>query len=321
MSMFVRKGRDVSIRRMTAEDIEEVREVGQLAWSDLAMHDVGRRFKYPKRSEKIISAYLWKDPQGCFVAEEKGKIIVSAVCHVCGGVGWTGPLEVLPSYQDHGIGRRLLNACEGRMIERGCAVIGLETLSHLPKNLHFYLTSGYRPDKTVLIMEKVLGHVDESVEQVHELTLDSLDSGLEKVSRLSQQVHLHLDHSLDAEAILRKDLGHVYLLEEGNNTLGCALLHTYQRGEESAYSSVKAVLIDPASPDPSGVLHRLLARCEMGSLEEGKEKTITRFAVGDPQLYQCLLSRTYLLKGANLRLIKRGEYSERSKWSITSWAG
>ncbi len=321
MSMFVRKGRDVVIRRMIAEDIEEVREVGQIAWSDLAMHDVGRRFKYPKRSEKIIAAYLWKDPQGCFVAEEKGKIVGSAVCHVCGKVGWTGPLEVLPSYQDHGIGKRLLNACEARIIERGCAVIGLETLSHLPKNLHFYLSSGYRPDKTVLIMEKVLGHVDENVEQVREMTLASLDAGLEKVSRLSQQVHHQLDHSLDAEAILRKDLGHVYLLEDGDRTLGCALLHTYQRGEESAYSSVKAVLIDPAAPDPAAVLDRLLAKCEMGSLEEGKEKTITRFAVGDPQLYQRLLSRTYLLKGANLRLIKKGEYNERSRWSITSWAG
>jgi GNAT superfamily N-acetyltransferase len=321
MSMFVRKGRDVVIRRMMAEDVEDVREVGQLAWSDLAMHDVGRRFKYPKRSEKIIAAYLWKDPLGCIVAEEKGKIIGSAVCHVCGKVGWTGPLEVLPSYQDHGIGRRLLNACEARMIERGCAVIGLETLSHLPKNMHFYLSSGYRPDKTVLIMEKVLGHEDESVEHVHELTMASLDLGLKKISQLSQLVHPHLDHSLDAEAILRKELGHVYLLEDGDRTLGCALLHTYQRGEESAYSSVKAVLIDPAAPDPSTVLNHLLARCEMGSLEEGKEKTITRFAVGDPQLYQCLLSRTYLLKGVNLRLIKKGDYNERGKWSITSWAG
>ncbi len=321
MSMFVRKGRDVVIRKMRAEDIEDVREVGQLAWSDLAMHDAGRRFKYPKRSEKIIAAYLWKDPQGCIVAEEKGKIIGSAVCHVSGKVGWTGPLEVLPSYQDHGIGRRLLNACEARLIERGCAVIGLETLSHFPKNLHFYLTSGYQPDKTVLIMEKILGHEDEYVEQAQELTLASLDHGLKKISQLSQKVHPHLDHALDAEAILRKDLGHVYLLEDGDRTLGCALLHTYQRGEESAYSSVKAVLIDPAAPDPATVLDHLLARCEMGSLKEGKEKTITRFAVGDPQLYQGLLSRTYLLKGVNLRLIKKGDYNERGKWSITSWAG
>jgi hypothetical protein len=77
MTLFVRKGKDAVIRPMTIKDIEEVQEVGQLAWSDLAMHDLGRRFKYPKRSERIIDAYIWKDPAGCLVAEEKGKIIGS----------------------------------------------------------------------------------------------------------------------------------------------------------------------------------------------------------------------------------------------------
>ena len=62
--------------------------------------------------------------------------------------------------------------------------------------------------------------MDENMEQVREMTLASLDAGLEKVSRLSQRVHHQLDHSRDAEAILRKDLGHVYLLEDGDKDAG-----------------------------------------------------------------------------------------------------
>lgn len=321
MTLFVRKGKDTIIRRMTIEDIEEVQEVGQLAWSDLAMHDIGRRFKYPKRSEKIIDAYIWKDPAGCLVAEEKGKIIGSAVCHVGGRVGWIGPLEVLPSYQDHGVGRRLLKACEDHLTERGSQIIGLETMSHLPKNLHFYLSSGYRPDRTVLIMEKVLRHVDESVENVSELTIEDWKEGAKKISRLSQKINPYLDYANDAEVILRKQLGHVYLMEGEEGTMGCALLHTYQRGEESAYSSIKAVLVDPTTSDPRTVLSRILTRCEMGSLDEGKDKVLTRFAVSDPVSYMSMVDRTYILRGANLRLIKKGEYNEKGNHNLTSWAG
>ena len=48
------KDREMTIRPMRPEDVENVREVGQIAWSDLAMQDIGRRFRYPKRSEKLI---------------------------------------------------------------------------------------------------------------------------------------------------------------------------------------------------------------------------------------------------------------------------
>lgn len=321
MTLFVRKGKDAVIRPMTIKDIEEVQEVGQLAWSDLAMHDLGRRFKYPKRSERIIDAYIWKDPAGCLVAEEKGKIIGSAICHTVGKVGWIGPLEVLPSYQDHGVGRRLLQACEARLIERGSQVIGLETLSHLPKNLHFYISSGYRPDRTVLIMEKVLGRGDESGGNVSELTISSWDQMSRCITHLSQRINPYLDLAIDAEVILRKELGHVYIIKGEDELLGCALLHTYQRGEESAYSSVKAVLIDPAVPDPRSAFSRLLTRCELGSMEEGKDRVLTRFAMGDPTFYDHMASRNYLLRGANLRLIKKGEYHEKGSYNITSWAG
>ena len=97
----------VSIRPMRPEDMEEVREVGQIAWSDMVMHDIGRKFRYPKRSPKIIEAYLAMEPEGCLVAEQGGKIIGSAFCHVWGKVGWIGPLEVLPDHQGSGVGKAL----------------------------------------------------------------------------------------------------------------------------------------------------------------------------------------------------------------------
>jgi GNAT superfamily N-acetyltransferase len=321
MSLFARKDRTARLRPMTQDDIEEVREVGQIAWSDLAMHDIGRKFRYPKRSEKIIEAYLATDPEGCIVAESDGRIVGSAFCHVWGRVGWTGPLEVLPSHQDHGVGRQLLRACEARLADRGCTVIGLETMCHLPKNLHFYLSSGYRLDQTTVILEKILRPEPAPFDGVKEVTVDDLGHGLEVVKQLSRKVNEDLDYSPEAESILDRRLGNVFVLDGDDGPLGCALLHTYQRGEEAPFSSVKALLIDPSVVEPLNVLDRLLSRCECASLEIGKSKLLTRFVVGDLRMYDRMLGRAYALKGANVRMIKAGGYVEHGWCNITSWAG
>jgi GNAT superfamily N-acetyltransferase len=306
---------------MTQNDVEEVREVGQIAWSDLAMHDIGRKFKYPKRSEKIIDAYLWKDPNGCLVVEEDSKIVGSAFCHAWGKVGWIGPLEVLPSHQDHGIGRLLLKACEEHLNDIGCTVIGLETMSHLPKQLHFYMSSGYKPGATTLIVEKVLRHEPTTEQPVEELTVDNLEEKLPLVAEVSGKVNPQLDYSREVETIVRKRLGHVYLTKEQNSITSFALLHTYQRGEEATYSSVKALLIDPSWSNPQSATAALLSKCEHTSMDQGKSRLLTRFSAGDLKLYELMLARSYVLKGANLRMIKKGEYTEQGSYCITSWAG
>ncbi len=321
MSLFARKDRTARLRPMTSEDIEEVREVGQIAWSDLAMHDIGRKFKYPKRSEKIVDAYLWKDPGGCLVAEEDGKIVGSAFCHVWGRVGWVGPLEVLPTYQDHGIGKALLNKCEAHLESRGCTVMGLETMAHLPKHLHFYMSSGYRPGATTLIMENILGLEGKTGGETDELTLEGLPSGFRSIAALSEKVNTQLDYSKEAEVIVRKRLGHVYFTKDDRGLTGFALLHTYQRGDEATYSSIKALLIDPDALDPQATFTSLMSKCEQVSLEQGKSRLLTRFPAGDLRLYGQMLERGFVLKGANLRMIKTGDYNERGSYNIASWAG
>jgi N-acetylglutamate synthase-like GNAT family acetyltransferase len=236
-------------------------------------------------------------------------------------VGWTGPLEVLPTYQDHGIGRKLLAVCEARLAERGCTVIGLETMSHLPKNLHFYMSSGYRTGPTTLIMEKILRREPGDISGVREISGSGPAGGLDIVTALSRAIDLQLDYAPEATSILNKGLGSVYVLDGEDGPAGCALLHTYQRGEEAPYSSVKAVLVDPRAKDPRSVFDRLLSRCEQRSLEEGKTKLLTRFSPSDTRIYGAMLDRSYSLKGANLRMIKYGEYNEAGWCNITSWAG
>lgn len=319
--MFARnRSRELLLRPMTHEDIETVRDVGQVAWSDLAMHDIGRKFRYPKRSEKIIDAYIAKDPEGCIVAERDGKIIGSAFSHTWGKVGWIGPLEVLPSHQGSGVGKALLRGCEMYLERSGCQVIGLETMAHLPKQLHFYMSSGYTPKNLTMIMEKVLRREAEP-EGVEEARSQDMDSIVKGIAKLSARVNPLLDYSLEAKVIVEKRLGNVFLSREGDQLVGAALLHTYQRGEEAPYSSIKAVVVDPQVPNGEDIFHRLMERCEQTSLTMGKNRLLARFSTDHPVLYPTMIQRDFSLKGANVRMVRNGQYRESGSYHISSWAG
>ena len=151
--------------------------------------------------------------------------------------------------------------------------------------------------------------------------MDGLGLGLKSVTELSHAVNPQLDYASEAEFIVRRGLGNVFVLDGDDGPLGCALLHTYQRGEEAPYSSIKAVLVRPDVPETRMVFDRLMSRCETRSLEEGKTKVLTRFSPVDTRLYEAMLARSYALRGANLRMIKTGEYTEAGWCNITSWAG
>jgi ribosomal protein S18 acetylase RimI-like enzyme len=312
--------RDISIRPMRPEDIEDVREVGQLTWSDLAMQDIGRRFHYPKRSEKLISSYMRHDPEGCLVAELDGKIIGSAFCHVWGGVGWIGPLEVHPNHQNAGVGRALLSACERYLESRGCKVIGLETMTHMPKHVHFYLSSGYTPTAVMLILEKILHGHEVPTQFVEEVTASTLRSVLNGIGDLSKRLSPVLDYTVEARRAVEDKLGSLFVVKREGTIAGFAILHTYQKGEESRFSSIKALLSDPDVEDLE-LFDALLARCEQASLSAGKDHILLRMSASSPEIYQHMLSRGYSLKAVNVRMVKKGRYDEKGLYHATSWAG
>ena len=323
MSIFARMNRERSIviRPMKADDIERVREVGQIAWSDLAMHDIGRRFRYPKRSEKLIESYIVVEPGGCLVAEVDGTIVGSAFCHVWGEIGWIGPLEVLPDNQNTGVGKALLSACERYLSEKGCEVIGRETMSHMPKNLHFYLSSGYTPTSVVLIMEKQMVGDAVPSQFVEEVTAANLPSTLHDISSLGRKLSPSLDHAVEARMAVERRMGRVFVSRRDGAVAGFAILHTYQKDEEARFSSVKALVVDPDRSDQEEIFDALLDRCEHASASMGKDHVLARLSALSPELYQHMLSRSYLLKGANVRMVKKGTYEERGMYHITSWAG
>jgi ribosomal protein S18 acetylase RimI-like enzyme len=84
------------------------------------------------------------DPEGCFVAEEEGRVVGLVFSRTWGGVGWFGTFAVLLKYQGRGIGKRLIAASLDylRQDPGRVRVIGLETMPESPYSPGLYLRRG-----------------------------------------------------------------------------------------------------------------------------------------------------------------------------------
>ena len=305
---------------MRSEDLEQVRNVGQKAWSDVASTELGRKVKYPFRPRKIIKGYLWKEPKGCLVVEDAGEVIASAHCHVWGKVGWFGPFEVLPEMQDKGVGKALLGGCEDYLVRSGCVHFGLETMPYMVKNVHFYLRAGYRPQEFTCIMKKDLVRVQEPTMGVERIEEAKLADILPEIGALSRSYNSHLDLSREVEMAVREDLGALFVSRSDQKLAGFAVLHAFHPIEESDHSAVRLLLVDPDLADPSDHFDRLIRSVENHSYRLGRRRIFARFVVS-PRLYEDMLKRQYVLEGSNMRMIKGPGYCEREGYIMAAWAG
>lgn len=326
LHLFRKKG--LIVRPMLPEDVEDLRFVGQEAWSDLASRDIGRKIKYPMRPRQIIEGYIQKEPMGCLVAEKEGEIIGAAYSHVWGTVGWVGPFEVLPEHQNVGVGGALLDECERFLLRRGANVIGLETMSHIPKNLHFYLSHGYAPTALTVITDKVLdaSDVDKSedrleVQGAREACVEDREEVSTALKRIGNSIYPGLDCSCEFDILVEKGLGTAFVWEDKGRLDGVALLHTYQKSDDASYSSIKLLVVDPRSERASSGFLTLLRSCEGRSHSVDKKRMCARFPVNCSDLYRTMVRLSYSIKGANIRFVKGSEYREKGVYNLTSWAG
>jgi GNAT superfamily N-acetyltransferase len=308
------------VRLMRPDDLEQVRNVGQKAWSDVASAELGRKVEYPFRPRKIINGYLWKEPEGCLVVEDEGEVIASAHCHVWGRVGWFGPFEVLPEMQSRGVGKALLGGCEDYLVRSGCVHLGLETMPYIMKNVHFYLRAGYRPKEFTCIMKKELGRLQEPQKGVERIEGSDLQDVLLEISSLCHLYHPDLDLAREVEMAVREDLGALFVSRSEEKLAGFALLHAFHPLEESDHSAVRLLLVDPRLAEPSDHFDRLMSAVEGHSYRLERRRVFTRFTVS-PILYERMLKRQYALEGSNMRMIKGPGYCEREGYIMAAWAG
>jgi GNAT superfamily N-acetyltransferase len=130
---------------MREDDLDDVLDVTNAAFTDLVERMSGRRPSDPLFSSLMCRYRLALDHDGCHVAVADGMVVGANFSVLRGTLGWFGPLAVSPEFQGAGIAQQLVAECMRSADARGVTLMGLETLANSSQHIHLYVKLGFRP--------------------------------------------------------------------------------------------------------------------------------------------------------------------------------
>ncbi len=98
---------------------------------------------------KDIDRKLAVNPELFLVGEEEGELVGTIMGGYEGHRGWINYLAVKQSGQRNGYGRRLLEAVERLLVDRGCPKVNLQIRATNTKVVEFYSALGYKQDPVI----------------------------------------------------------------------------------------------------------------------------------------------------------------------------
>ena len=313
----------VEISLMQEGDIDEVRHMQALVWQDHFFKERGKQVPLLYRSRQNLEYYLRKEGNRSFVARLDGAIIGSIICHTWGGIGWFGPLEVLPQYQDQGIGKELVRTGMDFLDSQGCSVTGLETMSSSARNVGFYTKQGFRPQKLSFVLFKDLGqdaHKKDQKEYPTDPPRRMEDTDIEPMKNLWNIIEPGLDYSSEVRSTREHDLGDVWMFDsrgDGDEKFpNHVILHTYELIDGSANTIIKLLIAENKD-----MARRMLGWCEEHSRNMGKKGMFLRFYQGNILTLKDLLDMDYTLTGTLIRMLMKGESQDTDMVHISCWSG
>ena len=266
-----------------------------------------------RRSLQNINYYLDKEPEGCFIAIQDGKIAGSIISHAWGKVGWFGPLEVEASLQGQGIGKALVQESLKYLKEKNCTTRGCETMATSSKNIAFYLKQDFRAKALSNVLYKRLEPVNPDRMQANEASLFEPEN-MAHVKELWNKIQPGLDYSAEIEATQKHNLGEIWTLKNGAHSI----VHNYEMFSDSNNAIVK-LLIAPENEIES--MNILLERCELSATLAGKTGMFIRTYDATPPSLEWFSGKGYILQSNSIRLILEGQDESGNENHVSCWSG
>ncbi|MDA0834011.1 MAG: GNAT family N-acetyltransferase [Planctomycetota bacterium] len=143
----------IIIRTYRHDDLEMLREL-TIAAFDGASIDQGIEREYGEingktwqwRKGRHVDVDVKRDPDGVFIAEVNGRIVgaISSWRDTEAGIGHIPNLLVIPDYQGHGLGRRLIRHVIEHFHKHDLTHAKIETLATNDVGNHLYPKLGFR---------------------------------------------------------------------------------------------------------------------------------------------------------------------------------
>ena len=310
------------IRRMTRKDIDAAQSLAQNVWSEQARRDTGRSIDYPKRLKRMFEGYLHADPRGNFVATKGGSVIGASYGHKWGRIGWIGPVEVVPEYQQKGVGTTLAQAAIDHLELVGCDTIGVETMGSSEGHVAFYQRLGFTIHSPTFFYERRLEDGSGLSGETMLLPLTSYETILARVKELSDRIAPGMDLSVEFWMSYVANLGRILVYQDLNDPeklRGAAVI--YGRTMEGVDTHLlRLLIVDPDHDEQQRVANALLQDCEFLAKRMGGSRIFFSSPASATSV-SLLADRGYRVIGNNVRMVRGSKYSERGEVQMISWAG
>ena len=105
---------------------------------------------------KDIARKLAVQPELFLVGTVNGELVATVMAGYEGHRGWVNYLAVSPAHQRKGLGRRLMEEVEKRLLARGCPKLNMQVRSSNTDAMAFYRRLGYLPDEAVALGKRLI---------------------------------------------------------------------------------------------------------------------------------------------------------------------
>ena len=330
----------VQIRRIKKNDLARVREVIEGAFADWFERQMGSRPRQVFGGAQYVHHRWLMEPWGCFVAEEDGtKIVGAALAAAWGGLGVVGPIAVLTTYQNQGIGRELLSAVDEFFEETKTVLQGAVTYPTSPKHLMFYHRLGYHPKGLAVVMSRRLDRrgngvspatvpgsrpiktIPLGVRRYSTLEEAKKKATLARIHRMTNLIVRGLDLTKEIEIVDGLAIGDTLLLERGRELLGFAIYHVPGVSEAPAGALyVKFLAIDPLVKRIEH-LEQFVAALEVLAAELGLGRVILPVYLRYVSAYSTLVKCGYQIDMTLVRMHrgKQEDYEDPTHLVLDDW--
>jgi GNAT superfamily N-acetyltransferase len=296
---------------MTPQDLHRVNMLISRSFTQGRFDDGYQMTHVPMCRPEFLEMYYWSCPDGCFVIEEKNKIIAASFCHVWGEFGWIGPLAVAPESHLLGFGKEVAKTSIEYLKKMGCKTIGLEANPRSSRSMGFYAKLNLFPQSlSIDVMRKVPKRKNE--DSPHKVYTYSKSNQNEKLKFLAGVRHLcqiavpNIDYSSLIENLDKFKYGESILYVRNNVPIAVAILQTVPTStdEDPTLLRLVAFLAHPKTPDSYWTY--FIRDIETLAQNKNLQQILIRVPTSSPKIVKFFLQERFRIIFSDIRLTLEG---------------
>jgi len=298
-----------TLRVMTDGDLPQVNLILTKAFTKARLQTGLRESRVPLCRIDFLEMYRKANPEGSFVIDHDDKIIAYCFSRLWGGVGWIGPLSVIPAEEGKGYGKQVVGAAVETLKSQRAVTIGLEMPAHSQNNLAFYTKLGFRPNKlTADLVRPTSVSVDAALASkfsIIRLSKQPVQQRIKHEARLrefSDRLQPGLDYSREIQLTLDFHFGDASLVFCGDRLIGLILAHTETYSQEEHRDFLKVNALQMAPDLPIDTLAGFIYALDNWALAEHLPAIYLRVPTRYHAGFRYILSQKFRLVNSELRM-------------------